>query len=285
VYLSYVWEIDIVHSYLLLDLAWPTLWNVHIDKRVKYLVLSSKEPILESPHRFVIYPEIAGQAPLFYRQYMTNLRLRYQTIEFGDTDIHLCTLRDKQQFHDPDGMAEKLGISSATWPLFGIVWPSSLVLARLMDEYSIGNKRVLEIGCGIGLPSLLLNEKKADITATDYHPEVEAFLDRNTDLNNGKAIEFELVDWESSVDQLGRFDLIIGSDLLYEDQHVKLLANFIVAHSNPKCEVILVDPGRGRKGKMTTLMAKYGYEQSIHEPAQDINQNHEFKGHIIKFTR
>ncbi len=46
---------------------------------------------------------------------MTNLRLRYQTLEFGKLDIHLCTLRDKQQFHDPAGVAEGLGISSATY--------------------------------------------------------------------------------------------------------------------------------------------------------------------------
>lgn len=41
------------------------------------------------------------------------LRIRYQTVEFGDTDIHLCTLRDKQQFNDPDDVAKDLGISSA----------------------------------------------------------------------------------------------------------------------------------------------------------------------------
>ena len=53
---------------------------------------------------------------------MTNPRLCYQTIEFGEIDIHLCTLRDKQEFHDPDGIAESLGISSAAWPIFGVVW-------------------------------------------------------------------------------------------------------------------------------------------------------------------
>lgn len=110
---------------------------------------------------------------------MTNLRLSYQTIEFGKTDIHLCTLRNKQEFHDPQGIAEKLGISSATWPIFGIVWPSSLVLAHHMFHYEIGSKRILEIGCGTALSSLLLNKHRADITATDYHPEVERFLNRN----------------------------------------------------------------------------------------------------------
>ena len=126
---------------------------------------------------------------------MTNLRLRYQTLEFGETDVHLCTLRDRQQFHDPEGVAELLGISSATWPIFGIIWPSSLALAQFMQTYSIEKKRVLEVGCGIALPSLLLNARQADITATDYHPEVEPFLIRNTSLNNGAAIAYEQADW------------------------------------------------------------------------------------------
>ena len=66
---------------------------------------------------------------------MTPLRVRYQTIEFGHTDIHLRTLRDNQQYADEDGIALRLGISPATWPLFGIVWASGTVLAHLMAEH------------------------------------------------------------------------------------------------------------------------------------------------------
>lgn len=75
------------------------------------------------------------------------LRVRYQTIEFGKTDIHLCTLPDKQQFSDPDDVALKLGISSAMWPIFGVVWPSGMVLAHYMSDYKTHGKRILEIGC------------------------------------------------------------------------------------------------------------------------------------------
>ena len=71
---------------------------------------------------------------------MTNLRLSYQTVEFGKTDIHLCTLRNKQEFHDPAGIAEKLGICSASWPIFGVIWPSSLVLAHFIFDYETGSK-------------------------------------------------------------------------------------------------------------------------------------------------
>ena len=216
---------------------------------------------------------------------MTDLRVCYQTIEFGNIDIHLCTLRNKQEFHDPDGTAEKLGISSATWPIFGIIWPSSLVLAHHMSNYDIGAKRVLEIGCGTALSSLLLNKKNIDITATDYHPETKNFLNRNTKLNGDNAIPFERTGWADSDDTLGRFDIIIGSDLLYEDEHVELLTGFIQEHSNPRCEVIIVDPGRGRKNKLAKKLLEIGYASTFSKPEHTDYLDSVFKGDILIFSR
>lgn len=216
---------------------------------------------------------------------MTNLRLRYQTVEFDKTDIHLCTLRNKQEFDDPTGIAERLGIGSAVWPIFGVIWPSSLVLAHFLFEYKTDSKRILEVGCGMALSSLLLNNQCADITATDYHPESQKFLQRNTLLNGDKDIDFERVDWADKSDGLGLFDLIIGSDLLYEDNHIELLANFIEAHSKPGCEVIIVDPGRGRKNKLSALMIKFGFTSSHKKPIHTDYLDKEFKGYILSFKR
>ncbi len=216
---------------------------------------------------------------------MTNPRICYKTIEFGHIDIHLCTLRSKQEFYDPEGIALKLGISSAAWPFFGIVWPSSLVLAKHMMNRDIGSKRVLEIGCGTALSSLLLNKQSVDITATDYHPEAEFFLKRNTQLNGDTAIPFERTNWADNDDSLGRFDLIIGSDLLYEDEHIDLLTKFIKEHSNPKCEIIIVDPGRGRKNKLAKKLLELGYIPTFSKPEDTSYLDNEFKGDILSFVR
>jgi len=216
---------------------------------------------------------------------MTDPRLSYQTVEFGKTDIHLCTLRDKQEFHDPEGIAEKLGIGSAIWPLFGVIWPSSLVLAHFIFDYETGSKRILEVGCGMALSSLLLNKQCADITATDYHPESKKFLQRNVLLNEDKAISYEQVDWAAKNDNLGLYDLIIGSDILYEDNHIELLANFLEAHAKPTCEVIIVDPGRGRKNKLSSRMVEFGFTSSQHKPSHTDYLDQEFKGYILKYER
>jgi predicted nicotinamide N-methyase len=215
----------------------------------------------------------------------TPVRVRYQTIEIGSTDIHLCTLRDKQEFSDPNDVAKNLGINDALWSLFGVVWPSSVVLAHYMDDYATDSKRILEIGCGMALTSLMLNKQHADITATDYHPEAGLFLQRNTKLNHDADIQYERADWSEDSDTLGRFDLIIGSDLLYEDEHAEQLAKFIEHHSQPNCEVVLVDPGRGRKNKLGMQMEKYGYQSEQTKPAHTDYLEAPFKGYVLKYWR
>ncbi len=216
---------------------------------------------------------------------MTSLRLRYQTLEFGDKDIHVRTLRDRQQYCDVNGVAEKLGIFSATWPLFGIIWASGEVLAHLMFDYEVEGKRILEVGCGIGLASLVLNQRLADITATDHHPEVECFLLENIKLNNGEEIPFVRTGWNDEDSELGLFDLIIGSDLLYERDHVELLSCFIEQHADEHCEVILVDPGRGQGGRFSKKMISLGYTHSQSQPADVACLTQPFKGKIFHYDR
>ncbi|MBC7376005.1 MAG: SAM-dependent methyltransferase, partial [Burkholderiaceae bacterium] len=50
--------------------------------------------------------------------------MHVNTVQVGGEPLQLRTLIDRQQFWDPDGEAERAGISSSTWPLFGVVWPS-----------------------------------------------------------------------------------------------------------------------------------------------------------------
>ena len=52
----------------------------------------------------------------------------------GVDDLLIRSLADRQQFHDPQGHAERIGISSASWPLFGLVWPSGVALAQRLAQ-------------------------------------------------------------------------------------------------------------------------------------------------------
>lgn len=212
-------------------------------------------------------------------------RLKYQTIVFDQTDIHVRTLRDVQQFHDQDGVAEKLGISSASWPHFGVIWDAGHVLAEHMRDLDVEGKRILEVGCGIGLPSLLLNHQGQDISATDRHPEAEAFMIANTQLNDDRTIPFVRTGWTDPESCLGKFDLIIGSDLLYEAEHVGQLAFFVEQHANPSAEVIITDQGRGLHAKFTTAMIALGFSHSQEKPEATDYLATPFPGQVISYQR
>ena len=80
----------------------------------------------------------------------------------GVDDLIIRSLLDRLQFADPDGDAERLGISSALWPLFGLLWPSGAHLAARMAEHPVSpTERILEIGCGLALASLVGHRRGA----------------------------------------------------------------------------------------------------------------------------
>ena len=217
---------------------------------------------------------------------MAELRYRYHTLEFGDHDIHFRALRDRQQYNDDLGEAELLGISSTSWPIAGMVWPSEEVLALLMVNYPTGNRRVLEVGCGIGLASLVLNERLADISATDIHPSSGDNLQHNTQLNNARHIPFYRTAWQDNpAERMGTFDLIIGSDLLYESQHAKQLTLFLQQTAKPKCEVILVDASRGHSPKFRLRMQELGFDCIQLDDILPVTNPEKYKGRIFRFRR
>lgn len=190
---------------------------------------------------------------------MAPIRLRYQTIEFPQFDIHLCTLRDRQEFDEDDAAAEALGISSAQWSLFGVVWPGGWALAQEMTSIDIAGRTFLEVGCGIALASIVLNHRGADINALDYHPAAGEFLLRNAALNNDPDIPFIQGDWTTLRDDVPRYDVVIASDVLYEDEHAGDVARFIDDHLTPAGIAVVADPGRGHRGLFERSMIERGF--------------------------
>lgn len=204
------------------------------------------------------------------------------THRVGGQDIHVRALLDRQQHHDPDGVAERLGISSAQWSLFGVLWPAGLALAVEMGDFPVAGKRILELGCGLGLASLVLQQRGADITASDYHPLAQDFLEHNARLNGLGHIPFHAAPWAGEALDLGRFDLVIGSDLLYERDHPALLAGFVSRHAHPASQVVLTDPGRGQRGRFGAQMTAQGYVTTGRRVSF---QDQVALGHVLTYTR
>ena len=192
----------------------------------------------------------------------------------GVADLVIRSLLDKQQYYDPLGEADRMGISSAMWPLFGLLWPSGAHLAARMAARPVDiTERVLEIGCGLGLASLVGHRRGADMTASDCHPMAASFLAENVRLNGLAPMKYRHGHWSATAPEQdaaegaslasayvhGHFDLIIGSDLLYERDANASLAHFIGRHASPTVEVWIVDPDRGNRPAFNRQMAEQGF--------------------------
>ncbi len=187
----------------------------------------------------------------------------------GAAALQIRSLRDRQQFADPFGEALALGISSAMWPLFGLLWPSGHELAAQMALRVLpAGQRILEIGCGLGLASMVCHRRGADITASDCHPMAEDFLRENLRLNGLLPMLYRHGPWDGLASPAafgaraavaGRFDLIIGSDVLYERDEQALLPHFIERHAQAAACVLIVDPDRGNRAKFNRRMGDLGF--------------------------
>jgi hypothetical protein len=114
----------------------------------------------------------------------------------GVDDLVIRSLLDRQQFFDPLGEADRMGISSAAWPLFGLLWPSGAQLAARMALRPVRSReRILEIGCGLALASLVSHRRGADVTASDCHPLAESFLKENLRLNDLAPMKYRHGHW------------------------------------------------------------------------------------------
>jgi len=203
----------------------------------------------------------------------------------GGADLSIRSLLDRQQYSDPLGEAEAAGISSACWPLFGQIWPSAQKLADLMQVWELGRSRVLEIGCGLALASMVIHRRHGDITASDCHPLAEAFLHANLLLNRLPDLKYRTSNWTRANPMLGEFDLIIGSDVLYEPSHPEQLAGFLKFHAAARSEVLIVDPRRGNRKVFSRCMALLGFvptETMLDSPLQDGSPYH---GCLLRYRR
>lgn len=168
--------------------------------------------------------------------------------------------------------------------MFGLVWPAGLALADVMTRFAFGGHRMLEVGCGLGLASLVLRRAGADITATDHHPLAAEFLQFNAALNRIPPITFRRASWTARDHVLGRFDVLVASDVLYEVDHPDALMGFIDRHTNPDAEVIVTDPGRSQRARFGAKMRGEGYAQ-IDERRAFPNEPSSSRGRIMRFLR
>lgn len=218
---------------------------------------------------------------------MPGYETRKLKVCIGSRQWKIRALSDAQQYADPNGDATRAGICSASWSLFGQLWPASKALARAVKRIDIEGRRIIELGCGLGLPSLVLQARGADVTASDRHPLSAPFLDYNATLNKISSPSYLDLSWEPSVADadVGPFDLIIGSDILYERDHAEMLAALINRLAAAKAKVLITCPGRGYRNRFSRLLQSSGFELTETNIPFTEAEEPPFRGRLLCYRR
>ena len=129
-------------------------------------------------------------------------------------------------------------------PYWADLWPSSFVLARHIAALHGVGRRLLELGCGVGLAAVAASRSGFRVTATDYYDDAIAFARVNVARNSPQVPDVRMVDWRALPADLGTFDVVVASDVLYEPRYPALIAEVLARTLAPDGEGLIADPGR-----------------------------------------
>lgn len=202
---------------------------------------------------------------------MRPIKVKYHTI------IHQRTLGDKlyviEAIRDLDEAIDQIcealtdeeqkdPFAEDLCPYFGILWPAAEGLAQFLVTHPelIKKKKILELGSGLGLPSMVASHIGGDVLTTDYHPDVEEYFLRNGRHSNVQC-SYRRLNWRESREEIGLFDLVMGSDVLYESKHPREVVQGLIRFLRPGGKILLADPGRAYLQTFVNTMREYGYTE------------------------
>jgi predicted nicotinamide N-methyase len=178
-----------------------------------------------------------GRSPHPRREHLTKLDLAEESVEIGGRRLSLLRPRDAEALLDEDAFEHEEFL-----PYWAELWPSAVALACAIAARDVGGLRVLELGCGLALPSLVAALGGAAVVATDWSSEALELAATNAERNRAR-LETALVAWANPAPLLAQapWDLVLGADLLYERRNVEQLLELLPRLGG---DVLLADPGR-----------------------------------------
>ncbi len=137
-------------------------------------------------------------------------------------------------------------------PYWAEIWPSGIALAGAIAAHPdrVRDRRVLELGCGVGVTAAIALAAGARLTVTDYAPEALVLAALTGLRHTGREPErADRVNWRDpvalrSLTADGPFEVILGADLLYERRDVAPLLAALDVLLAPNGALWLAEPGR-----------------------------------------
>lgn len=165
-----------------------------------------------------------------YRTEVGQVRIGETTLKILDVDPADETYQD-QEAAGLEGKAEL--------PYWTRIWPATMILAKALQGRPVRpGERILELGAGRGLVGLFAAAAGYRVTITDVSVLALEFSRATAELNDLSGIDWQVLDWTAPT-VMPRFDLIVGSEILYMKSQFPAMVSFLKKHLDPTGEVWL----------------------------------------------
>jgi predicted nicotinamide N-methyase len=151
-------------------------------------------------------------------------------------------------------------------PYWAELWPSGVALARYVAGHVREGTSVLELGCGLALPSIAAAVAGARVLATDWSPEAIVVAAENA-RRNGLEVETARCSWADPAQLVARapWDVVLAADVLYEGRDVPLLLELLPRLVDGRGEVLVADPRRPRLDAFLEAAAERWHVETVVE--------------------
>jgi len=185
-----------------------------------------------------------------------------ERVRIGLRELRLLRPADPERLLSEEAFADDEFL-----PYWAELWPSGTALAQYVAALDLAGKTVLELGCGLGLPSLAAALCGASVVATDWAPPALALLERNAQAN-AVAVAAELLRWDMPGTLAERsFDVVLAADVLYEARNARPLLDLLQRVVSRSGVAIVADPGRRHAAGFLERAALTWQIQSLPEPS------------------
>lgn len=176
---------------------------------------------------------------------------------------------DQSKLKDTYHHLIKMG-DNTPFPYWAKLWPSAIALTTFLNKNIdlVTNKDIIEIGAGIGLPSLSIAKYARSVTITDHSLDAIDLLDKNITSLGLSNTNATCIDWNNFPDNL-TYDLMLMSDVNYDPSNFKNLTNLIVENIENDKVIILATPERITSGRFIESIHQYIIATSLETVSQD----------------
>ncbi len=209
--------------------------------------------------------------------------VEHRMVEVAGMSLRIASMRDATHLLDEPDCAKRF--LEADMAPYGVeLWPAAVMLAEYIARNDAGPQRALEIGCGLGLVSIVAARLGWSVVAGDHEPTALVFARHNARLNDVTHIEFTELDWNHPPNHV-RFERILGADILYQLSNHRPILSCLDRLLDHDGVALIADPNRGVADRFPAAAHTAGFQVEVVPATAEGPSGRLVEGRIFRIYR